>query len=153
MSVWSTSTGRNTVFAAQSGGEVLPTSHLPIHVHVAHAHLRNPDGHCFHKPYHDHHCQVGTHLFIPRLILIANPFLLILTARHARTRDISVSCLSLFLFCVLCRTYSYTIPCHFLCVITVPVPSMYILVVVVGLRQLTVIFLLPRIFRRPDLNI
>ncbi|XP_050459097.1 calcium release-activated calcium channel protein 1 isoform X2 [Cataglyphis hispanica] len=58
MSVWSTSTGRNTVFAAQSGGEVLPTSHLPIHVHVAHAHLRNPDGHCFHKPYHDHHyCQ------------------------------------------------------------------------------------------------
>lgn len=62
MSVWSTSTGRNTVFAAQSGGAVLPTSHLPIHVHVAHAHLRNPDGHCFHKPYHDHHCQVGTHL-------------------------------------------------------------------------------------------
>ncbi|GAB1860928.1 Calcium release-activated calcium channel protein 1 [Camponotus japonicus] len=57
MSVWSTSTGRNTVFAAQSGGAVLPTSHLPIHVHVAHAHLRNPDGHCFHKPYHDHHCQ------------------------------------------------------------------------------------------------
>ncbi|XP_029676040.1 calcium release-activated calcium channel protein 1-like isoform X2 [Formica exsecta] len=57
MSVWSTSTGRNTVFAAQSGGEVLPTSRLPIHVHVAHAHLRNPDGHCFHKPFHDHHCQ------------------------------------------------------------------------------------------------
>ncbi|EFN74195.1 hypothetical protein EAG_14107 [Camponotus floridanus] len=60
MSVWSTSTGRNTVFAAQSGGAVLPTSHLPIHVHVAHAHLRNPDGHCFHKPYHDHHCQVDS---------------------------------------------------------------------------------------------
>lgn len=61
MSVWSTSTGRNTVFAAESGGAVLPpTSHLPIHVHVAHAHLRNADGHCFHKPYHEHHhhhCQ------------------------------------------------------------------------------------------------
>ncbi|XP_072744378.1 calcium release-activated calcium channel protein 1 isoform X2 [Anoplolepis gracilipes] len=59
MSVWSSSSGRNTVFAAQSGGAVLPTptSHLPIHVHVAHTHLRNPDGHCFHKPFHDHHCQ------------------------------------------------------------------------------------------------
>lgn len=58
MSVWSTSTGRNTVCGAESGGAVLPSSHLPIHVHVAHEHLRNADGHCFHKPFHDH-CQVG----------------------------------------------------------------------------------------------
>lgn len=58
MSVWSTSTGRNSVFGVESGGAVLPTSHLPIHVHVAHEHLRNADGHCFHKPFHDHY-QVG----------------------------------------------------------------------------------------------
>ncbi|XP_039308533.1 calcium release-activated calcium channel protein 1 isoform X5 [Solenopsis invicta] len=51
MSVWSTSTGRNSLFGAESGGAVLPTSHLPIHEH-----LRNADGHCFHKPFHDH-CQ------------------------------------------------------------------------------------------------
>ncbi|XP_011698703.1 PREDICTED: calcium release-activated calcium channel protein 1-like isoform X1 [Wasmannia auropunctata] len=56
MSVWSTSTGRNSLFGAESGGAALPTSHLPIHVHVAHEHLRNADGHCFHKPFHDH-CQ------------------------------------------------------------------------------------------------
>lgn len=59
MSVWSTSTGRNSVFGtAESGGAALATSHLPLHVHVAHTHLRNADGHCFHKPYHEH-CQVG----------------------------------------------------------------------------------------------
>ncbi|XP_011634596.1 calcium release-activated calcium channel protein 1-like isoform X2 [Pogonomyrmex barbatus] len=56
MSVWSTSTGRNSLFGAESGGARLPTSHLPTHVHVAHEHLRNADGHCFHKPFHDH-CQ------------------------------------------------------------------------------------------------
>ncbi|KAL6265076.1 hypothetical protein P5V15_005167 [Pogonomyrmex californicus] len=56
MSVWSTSTGRNSLFGAESGGAGLPTSHLPTHVHVAHEHLRNADGHCFHKPFHDH-CQ------------------------------------------------------------------------------------------------
>ncbi|XP_024872092.1 calcium release-activated calcium channel protein 1-like isoform X1 [Temnothorax curvispinosus] len=56
MSVWSTSTGRNSLFGAESGGAVLPTSHLPTHVHVAHEHLRNADGHCFHKPFHDY-CQ------------------------------------------------------------------------------------------------
>lgn len=44
------------MFGAESGGAALPTSHLPIHVHVAHEHLRNADGHCFHKPFHDH-CQ------------------------------------------------------------------------------------------------
>ncbi|XP_012147319.1 LOW QUALITY PROTEIN: calcium release-activated calcium channel protein 1 [Megachile rotundata] len=54
MSVWSTSTGRNSVFGAE-GGAVLPSSHLPIHVHVARTHLRNADGHCFHKRFHD--CQ------------------------------------------------------------------------------------------------
>ncbi|XP_012528727.1 calcium release-activated calcium channel protein 1 isoform X2 [Monomorium pharaonis] len=51
MSVWSTSTGRNSLFGAETGGAVLPTSHLPIHEH-----LRNVDGHCFHRPFHDH-CQ------------------------------------------------------------------------------------------------
>ncbi|XP_012231466.1 calcium release-activated calcium channel protein 1 isoform X3 [Linepithema humile] len=57
MSVWSTSTGRNSVFGtAESGGAALATSHLPLHVHVAHTHLRSADGHCFHKPYHEH-CQ------------------------------------------------------------------------------------------------
>ncbi|KOC67183.1 Calcium release-activated calcium channel protein 1 [Habropoda laboriosa] len=54
MSIWSTSTGRNSVFGAESGA-VLPSSHLPIHVHVARTHLRNADGHCFHKRFHD--CQ------------------------------------------------------------------------------------------------
>lgn len=58
MSVWSTSTGRNSLFGAESSGAVLPSSHLPTHVHVVHEHLRNADGHCFHKPFHDH-CQVG----------------------------------------------------------------------------------------------
>ncbi|KYN43467.1 Calcium release-activated calcium channel protein 1 [Trachymyrmex septentrionalis] len=56
MSVWSTSTGRNSLFGAESSGAVLPSSHLPTHVHVVHEHLRNADGHCFHKPFHDH-CQ------------------------------------------------------------------------------------------------
>ncbi|KOX68562.1 Calcium release-activated calcium channel protein 1 [Melipona quadrifasciata] len=54
MSIWSTSTGRNSVFGAEDGA-VLPSSHLPIHVHVARTHLRNADGHCFHKRFHD--CQ------------------------------------------------------------------------------------------------
>ncbi|CAD1481202.1 unnamed protein product, partial [Heterotrigona itama] len=54
MSIWSTSTGRNSVFGAEDG-TVLPSSHLPIHVHVARTHLRNADGHCFHKRFHD--CQ------------------------------------------------------------------------------------------------
>ncbi|XP_012059864.1 PREDICTED: calcium release-activated calcium channel protein 1-like [Atta cephalotes] len=56
MSIWSTSTGRNSLFGAESSGAVLPSSHLPTHVHVVHEHLRNADGHCFHKPFHDH-CQ------------------------------------------------------------------------------------------------
>lgn len=56
MSIWSTSTGRNSVFGAEDGA-VLPSSHLPIHVHVARTHLRNADGHCFHKRFHN--CQVG----------------------------------------------------------------------------------------------
>lgn len=63
MSVWSTSTGRNSVLGAERGGAVLPPSHLPIHVHVAHTHLPNPDGHCFHKRFHD--CQVGRLKTIP----------------------------------------------------------------------------------------
>ncbi|XP_076755748.1 LOW QUALITY PROTEIN: calcium release-activated calcium channel protein 1 [Xylocopa sonorina] len=54
MSIWSTSTGRNSLFGAE-GGAVLPSSQLPIHVHVARTHLRNADGHCFHKRFHD--CQ------------------------------------------------------------------------------------------------
>ncbi|XP_033331250.1 calcium release-activated calcium channel protein 1 isoform X1 [Megalopta genalis] len=54
MSIWSTSTGRNSVFGAE-GGAVLPSTQLPIHVHVARTHLRNADGHCFHKRFHD--CQ------------------------------------------------------------------------------------------------
>ncbi|XP_076673928.1 calcium release-activated calcium channel protein 1 isoform X3 [Andrena cerasifolii] len=54
MSVWSTSTGRNSVFGAE-GGAVLPSTQLPIHVHVERANLRNVDGHCFHKRFHD--CQ------------------------------------------------------------------------------------------------
>ncbi|XP_014467534.1 PREDICTED: calcium release-activated calcium channel protein 1-like isoform X3 [Dinoponera quadriceps] len=55
MSIWSTSTGRNTVFGAENGGgAALPPSHLPIHLHVAHAHLRNADGHCFQRY---HNCQ------------------------------------------------------------------------------------------------
>ncbi|XP_024220692.1 LOW QUALITY PROTEIN: calcium release-activated calcium channel protein 1 [Bombus impatiens] len=54
MSIWSTSTGRNSVFGAEDGA-VLPSSHLPIHVHVARTHLRNADGHCFHKRFHN--CQ------------------------------------------------------------------------------------------------
>ncbi|KAF3426455.1 hypothetical protein E2986_04585 [Frieseomelitta varia] len=56
MSIWSTSTGRNSVFGAEDGA-VLPSSHLPIHVHVARTHLRNADGHCFHKRFHD--CQMS----------------------------------------------------------------------------------------------
>ncbi|XP_012349155.1 uncharacterized protein LOC100870443 isoform X2 [Apis florea] len=52
MSIWSTSTGRNSVFGAEDGA-VLPSSHLPIH--VARTHLRNIDGHCFHKRFHE--CQ------------------------------------------------------------------------------------------------
>ncbi|XP_076673927.1 uncharacterized protein LOC143372019 isoform X2 [Andrena cerasifolii] len=56
MSVWSTSTGRNSVFGAE-GGAVLPSTQLPIHVHVERANLRNVDGHCFHKRFHD--CQVA----------------------------------------------------------------------------------------------
>lgn len=55
MSIWSTSTGRNSVFGAEDGA-VLPSSHLPIH--VARTHLRNIDGHCFHKRFHE--CQVGS---------------------------------------------------------------------------------------------
>ncbi|XP_076302114.1 calcium release-activated calcium channel protein 1-like [Lasioglossum baleicum] len=54
MSKWSTSTGHNSVFCAEDG-PVLPSSHLPIHVHVASTHLRNANGHCFHKRFHD--CQ------------------------------------------------------------------------------------------------
>ncbi|XP_076627722.1 calcium release-activated calcium channel protein 1 [Colletes latitarsis] len=54
MSIWSTSTGRNSVFGAE-GGAVFPSTRLPIHVHVARTHLRNADGHCFHKRFHD--CQ------------------------------------------------------------------------------------------------
>ncbi|XP_032688383.1 calcium release-activated calcium channel protein 1-like isoform X1 [Odontomachus brunneus] len=56
MSIWSASTGRNSVFGAENGGGViLPSSHLPIHIHVAREHLHNVDGHCFHKRYHN--CQ------------------------------------------------------------------------------------------------
>ncbi|XP_076233427.1 calcium release-activated calcium channel protein 1 isoform X2 [Calliopsis andreniformis] len=55
MSIWSTSTGRNSVFGAE-GGAVLPSTQLPIHVHVARTQLRNADNHCFHKRFHD--CQV-----------------------------------------------------------------------------------------------
>ncbi|XP_011334818.1 calcium release-activated calcium channel protein 1 isoform X1 [Ooceraea biroi] len=58
MSVWSTSTGRNSVFGVENGGATLPTSHLPIHAHVADAHLRNVDGHCFHK--HHNYCRQST---------------------------------------------------------------------------------------------
>ncbi|XP_025158397.1 calcium release-activated calcium channel protein 1 isoform X1 [Harpegnathos saltator] len=55
MSIWSTSTGRNSVLGGENSGRaVLPflPSHLPINIHVAHAHLRNSDDHCFHKRYH-----------------------------------------------------------------------------------------------------
>ncbi|XP_043283417.1 calcium release-activated calcium channel protein 1-like isoform X2 [Venturia canescens] len=54
MSVWSTSTGRNSVFGAE-GGEP-PSSHLPAALLAhSHAHLHNDNGHCFHKRFHN--CQ------------------------------------------------------------------------------------------------
>lgn len=52
MSVWSTSTGRNSVFGGENGTG-LPSSHLPIHVNVAHLHTRNANEHCFHKRFYD----------------------------------------------------------------------------------------------------
>ncbi|XP_023289850.1 calcium release-activated calcium channel protein 1 isoform X2 [Orussus abietinus] len=52
MSVWSTSTGRNSVFGAEGPQ---PPSHLPVHP-PPHTHLHNNNGHCFHKRFHN--CQV-----------------------------------------------------------------------------------------------
>lgn len=52
MSVWSTSTGRNSVFGGENGTGH-PSSHLPIHVNVAHLHTRNANEHCFHKRFYD----------------------------------------------------------------------------------------------------
>ncbi|KAF7395919.1 hypothetical protein HZH68_009969 [Vespula germanica] len=56
MSVWSTSTGRNSVFGGENGAG-LPSSHLPIHVNVGHLHTRTANEHCFHKRFYDF--QVG----------------------------------------------------------------------------------------------
>ncbi|XP_046475305.1 SEC14-like protein 2 isoform X1 [Neodiprion pinetum] len=52
MSVWSTSTGRNSVFAAEGAPSLL--SHIPVHAH-AHTEQRNNNGHCFHSRAHS--CQ------------------------------------------------------------------------------------------------
>ncbi|XP_012251490.2 calcium release-activated calcium channel protein 1 isoform X2 [Athalia rosae] len=46
MSVWSTSTARNSVFEAE--GAPPPCSHLPVHTH-SHTQQFNNNSHCFHK--------------------------------------------------------------------------------------------------------
>lgn len=56
MSVWSTSTGRNSVFGAEAGAGPPLLSHPSIHPH-SHAHLPGATSHCFHKRIHT--CQVS----------------------------------------------------------------------------------------------
>lgn len=52
MSVWSTSTGRNSVFGAEGGPP--PSTHPSIHPQPL-THLHSSTGHCFHKRFHN--CQ------------------------------------------------------------------------------------------------
>ncbi|XP_008557171.1 calcium release-activated calcium channel protein 1 [Microplitis demolitor] len=56
MSVWSTSTGRNSVFGAEGGPTTAASTHLtiPIDVH-SHSHLHTTEGHCFNKRFYK--CQ------------------------------------------------------------------------------------------------
>jgi hypothetical protein len=60
MSVWSASTGRNSVFGVETGAGAFPASHPPIHSHT-HAHNHGSNDHCFHKRIHN--CQVSANLF------------------------------------------------------------------------------------------
>ncbi|XP_031779716.1 calcium release-activated calcium channel protein 1 isoform X2 [Nasonia vitripennis] len=58
MSVWSTSTGRNSVFGAEAGAGQPPNLHPPpIHSHSHAHHLHGSNGHCFHKRIHT--CQIN----------------------------------------------------------------------------------------------
>ncbi|XP_031779718.1 calcium release-activated calcium channel protein 1 isoform X4 [Nasonia vitripennis] len=58
MSVWSTSTGRNSVFGAEAGAGQPPNLHPPpIHSHSHAHHLHGSNGHCFHKRIHT--CQMS----------------------------------------------------------------------------------------------
>lgn len=55
MSVWSSSTGRNSVFGAEVGPLGKTTKkQIQNYVH-SHAHLHSSDGHCFHQNFHT--CQ------------------------------------------------------------------------------------------------
>ncbi|CAD6205687.1 GSCOCG00009967001-RA-CDS [Cotesia congregata] len=59
MSVWSTSTGRNSVFGAEGGPTTLASTHptIPIDAH-SHSHLHTTEGHCFNKRFYK--CQNPT---------------------------------------------------------------------------------------------
>nr|XP_050856864.1 calcium release-activated calcium channel protein 1 isoform X2 [Vespula vulgaris] len=75
MSVWSTSTGRNSVFGGENGAG-LPSSHLPIHVNVGHLHTRTANEHCFHKRFYDFQVamvevQLNSDTKVPSEMLIA----------------------------------------------------------------------------------
>ena len=100
MSIWSTSTGRNSVFGAEDGA-VLPSSHLPIHVHVARTHLRNADGHCFHKRFHD--CQVGSSPLVSLILQFVS--FLSLSGCHTRYYTVIIPHrLSLHIMCTILHT-------------------------------------------------
>ena len=101
MSIWSTSTGRNSVFGAEDGA-VLPSSHLPIHVHVARTHLRNADGHCFHKRFHD--CQVGS----SPLVFLISQFVSFLSLSGCHTRYYTVIILAVSHYILCLRFYIHS---------------------------------------------
>ena len=60
MSVWSTSTTRNTRFGIEAGTGDQRSSELPLHPH-SHEHLFGTGGHCFYKRNHTY--QVRSSVF------------------------------------------------------------------------------------------